>query len=148
MKIIKIDTDKKKYLDLLLLADEEESAIDKYLEKGELYVLEIDNKSVGVIVVTKESKEVLEIKNLAIDESYQGRGYGRVLIEYVEKKYKDKYDTLLVGTGDSPLTIPFYEKCGFAYSHKIENFFVYNYKNPIIENGKQLIDMIYLKKEI
>ena len=35
MKIYKV-TDKKKYLPLLLLADEQESMIDKYIDDGEM----------------------------------------------------------------------------------------------------------------
>ena len=54
---------------------------------------------------------------------------------------------MFVGTGDSPLTIPFYEHCGFIISHRVENFFVENYDHPIFEAGKQLIDMVYLKKD-
>lgn len=53
-----------------------------------------------------------------------------------------------MGTGDSIATISFYEHCGFEKSHVIKNFFIDNYDNPIFEEGKQLIDMIYLKKEI
>ena len=37
MKIRKIDKDKKQYLELLLLGDEHESMIDRYLEKGDMY---------------------------------------------------------------------------------------------------------------
>lgn len=38
MEIIKIDdADKKKYIDLLLIADEQESMIEKYLERGEMF---------------------------------------------------------------------------------------------------------------
>lgn len=33
MKIIKTDRDKKRYLELLLLGDEQESMIDRYLER-------------------------------------------------------------------------------------------------------------------
>lgn len=55
---------------------------------------------------------------------------------------------LQVGTGDSPLTVPFYEKSGFARSHSIENFFIDNYDHPIFEGGVQLTDMIYLQKKI
>ena len=44
--------------------------------------------------------------------------------------------------------IPFYEKCGFEKSHIIKNFFIKNYDKPIIENGVQLVDMVYLKKNI
>ncbi len=52
------------------------------------------------------------------------------------------------GTGDSPLTIPFYEKCGFVKSHAVKNFFLENYDRPIIEGGVRLVDMIYLKKKL
>ena len=48
-----------------------------------------------------------------------------------------------VGTGDSPLTVPFYEKCGFVRSHNIPNFFTDNYDHPIYECGLQLIDDCY-----
>ena len=40
MKIIEITENKKQYLDLLLLADEQETMIDRYLYKGKMYVLE------------------------------------------------------------------------------------------------------------
>ncbi len=53
-----------------------------------------------------------------------------------------------MGTGDSPLTIPFYKKCGFTYSHKIENFFIDYYDHPIFEMGVQLKDMIYLQRKL
>ena len=75
-------------------------------------------------------------------------GYGRVLIEEVVRRYSGRYDVLQVGTGDSPLTIPFYERCGFVRSHVVENFFTDNYDAPIYEAGVQLVDMVYLRKKI
>ena len=36
----KIHSDKKKYLSLLLLGDEQEDMIDRYLERGTMYILE------------------------------------------------------------------------------------------------------------
>ena len=53
-----------------------------------------------------------------------------------------------MGTGDSPLTIPFYEKCGFVRSHIILNFFTDNYDHPIYESGIQLVDMVYLQRPL
>ena len=50
----------------------------------------------------------LEIKNLAVLPEFQSKGYGRKLIEYVCKTYKNEFSEILVGTGDSPLTVPFY----------------------------------------
>ena len=39
MEIFKVQSDKKQYLSLLLLADEQESMIDRYIERGSMYVL-------------------------------------------------------------------------------------------------------------
>ena len=55
---------------------------------------------------------------------------------------------MLVGTGESPLTLTFYGQCGFTYSHRIKNFFTDHYDHPMFEDGKQLVDMIYLKKQL
>jgi len=54
---------------------------------------------------------------------------------------------MFVGTGDSDQTIPFYQKCGFTVSHRVFNFFTDNYDHPIFDNGIQLIDMVYLRKD-
>lgn len=147
MKIVEIKNNKKKYISLLLLADEQEDMIDRYLERGMMFVLE-DQGVKAECVVTDEGNGVLEIKNLATEPAYQGRGYGKALIDYVAENFKDKYSLLLVGTGDSPLTIPFYEKCGFQRSHVVKDFFVDHYDHPIYEAGVQLIDMIYLQRKL
>ncbi|MGN1085897.1 MAG: GNAT family N-acetyltransferase [Porcipelethomonas sp.] len=144
MNIVKIEENKKQYMNLLILADEQESMIDRYLERGTMYALD-DNGVKAVCVVTDEGNGVMEIKNIAVEPEYQHRGYGRKLIDFLVSEYKDKYSILQVGTGDSPLTVPFYEKCGFEKSHTVKNFFTDNYDHPIFECGKQLIDMIYFK---
>jgi GNAT superfamily N-acetyltransferase len=121
MEIYEITDNKKQYLTLLLLADEQEDMIDRYLERGTMYVLE-DGGVKAECVVTDEGEGILEIKNLATEPDYQGKGYGRALIEFLAEKYTGKYSVLQVGTGESPLTVPFYEKYGFAYHHRIKNF--------------------------
>lgn len=148
METIWITENKKDYLSLLLLGDEQEEMIDRYLGHGEMFVLEDDGKGLAVIVVTDEGSGVLEIKNLAVDPSVQKLGYGRRMIDDVEKRYRSTHHTLLVGTGDSPMTIPFYERCGFTRSHTVRDFFIHHYDHPIIEGGVQLRDMVYLKKAI
>ena len=147
MEIKEVKNNKKQYLSLLLLADEQEDMIDRYLEKGTMYVRD-DNGIKSEWIVTDEENGILEIKNIATEPDYQGKGYGKAMIDFITKKYQGEYSILQVGTGDSPLTIPFYEKCGFTYSHRIENFFTYNYKHPIFECGVQLVDMIYLRKNL
>lgn len=145
-KIEEVKVNKKQFLSLLLLADEQENMIDRYIDKGVMYILSDSSDVKCECVVTDEGNGILEIKNIAAKKEYQKKGYGKALINFIADKYKGKYSVLQVGTGDSPLTIPFYEKCGFVRSHKIKNFFIDNYDHPIYECGIQLKDMIYLKK--
>ena len=147
MEIREVKENKKEYISLLLLADEQEDMIDRYLELGTMYVLD-DCGIKSECVVTDEGSRILEIKNISVYPEFQGRGYGRNLISFLSEFYKVDFDILQVGTGDSPLTIPFYEKCGFKRHHIIKNFFVENYDHPIFECGVQLIDMIYLQRDI
>ena len=147
MNFKEIKTNKKQYLDLLLLADEQEEMIDKYLDQGKMYVLTDKEKVVGECVITDEGN-TLEIKNIATKPEFQGNGYGKAMIEYIIKRNANKYSYIQVGTGDSPLTVPFYKKCGFEYSHRIKDFFIKNYDHPIFEAGVQLKDMVYYKKEL
>ncbi len=147
MKFIKITDHKKQYLDLLLLADEEEAMIDKYLAKGDMYGL-VDNGVKSICVVVDNGNRVFEIKNIATAPMYQGKGYAKAMLSYVCDLYKNMANEMIVGTGDSPLTIPFYEKCGFVRYGVVKNFFIDNYSHPIIEDGVQLVDMIMLKKEL
>lgn len=106
MNIIEVPENKKQYLDLLLLADEQESMIDRYLERGTMYALD-DNGVRAVCVVTDEGDGILEIKNIATAPEHQGRGYGRTLVSFIARQYGKAFEILQVGTGDSPLTIPF-----------------------------------------
>lgn len=110
MEIIEVMKNKKNYIELLLLADEQEDMIDRYIDKGKMYVLD-DNGIKCECVVIDVGNGVLEIKNIATVPEYQGKGYAKAMIDFIITKYREEYSTLQVGTGDSPMTIPFYEKC-------------------------------------
>ena len=135
MNIREIYENKKQFLPLLLLADEQENMIDRYLERGTMYVLE-------------DGGGILELKNLAVEPEAQRKGYGKALIDFLVRQYAGCYALLQVGTGDSPLTVPFYEKCGFVRWHRIPNFFTDHYDHPIYEAGVQLVDMVYLQRKL
>ena len=147
MRVIEVVENKKEYLELLLLADEQEDMIDRYINKGKMFVLD-DNGIKCECIVTDEGNGVLEIKNIATFPEFQGKGYAKAMIDFVVRKFTGQYSILQVGTGDSPMTIPFYEKCGFVRSYKIPNFFTDNYDHPIYECGIQLVDMVYLRRSI
>lgn len=147
MEIAQIANHKKQYIELLLLADEQESMIDRYLERGDLFVLD-DNGVKAVCVVTDEGDGVCELKNIAVTPDSQRQGYGKKLINHLLSHYAGKYTRMIVGTGDVPSSTRFYERCGFEPSHRIENFFTDNYDHPMIEDGILLKDMVYFKREI
>ena len=140
-----IHAEKKRFLALLLLADEQESMIDRYLERGDLFVwFETPERPAAVAVMTAMDRPgVYELKNLAVRPDLQGKGYGKAFIDFLWSHYADAKE-FWVGTGDSPSTRPFYERCGFRYSHRIAGFFTKNYDHPIVEDGVLLEDMIYL----
>jgi GNAT superfamily N-acetyltransferase len=147
LEIKAICENKKHFLDLLLLADEQESMIDKYLERGELFAL-YDGGLKSVCVVTQESGDICELKNIATYEQWHGKGYGSKLLNHIFSHYKGTYTSMLVGTGDSPWILQFYQKNGFRISHRAENFFIDNYDHPMFDNGVQLVDMVYLSKAL
>ena len=106
-----------------------------------------DMFTVGDSYLADSADEIADALNryTANDENDMA-AYGKALIDFLASKYADEYSILQVGTGDSPLTVPFYEKCGFVRSHNIPNFFTDNYDHPIYESGVQLIDMVYLRR--
>ena len=147
MRIEKITTNKNQYLELLLLADESEEMIARYLERGDVFALYDDDlKSICVVATVDET--TCELKNLATYEKFRGKGYAKALIKHISEYYKNSCKAMLVGTGEVPSILSFYENCGFTRSHLIKNFFTDHYDHPMFEEGIQLVDMIYLKKEL
>ena len=91
---------KKDFLELLLLADEQENMIELYLDRGELFAL-YDGGLKSVCVVTEETSDTCELKNLATLPAYQRQGYARALIRHISQYYRGHYRTMLVGTGET-----------------------------------------------
>ena len=140
-----IAENKKDLLHLLLLGDEEESQIDKYLKRGDMFAL-YDGDCKSVCVVTDEGCGVLEIQNLATDRRYQRKGYASRLIDYVAGYYSGRYEKIILGTGDVPGTLAFYRNRGFAVTHRIADYFTVHYQHPIVEEGVLLKDKVYLER--
>ena len=135
--------------DLLLLADETIEAIAKYVGQSDVYVAEINDEPMGVFCLYQVDVSTVEIKNMAIAEGYQGRGYGSLLLESIKDIARKEYATLIVGTADAGTRqIAFYEKNGFKKFALKKNFFIDHYEVPIYEDGVQLRDMVLLKFEL
>jgi ribosomal protein S18 acetylase RimI-like enzyme len=136
---------------LLLLADETIEGINKYLFDSDVYTAELPDEEapVGVFCLYPIDENTIELKNIAVVESYQGKGIGSVLLDIATGIAKEKgYREIIVGTADCGVgQIRFYERNGFVKYDVKKNFFLDIYEEPIYENGVQLKDMVMLKKK-
>jgi len=134
--------------DLLLLADETTAAIDKYIHDGDIYVVEVENKIIGVYVLYPLNTETVELKNIAVAEAHQNRGIGKLMLADAEMRAKERgFREIIVGTPDiATKQLNFYQKAGFERFAIRKDFFIHNYAQPIYENGIQLKDMVMLRK--
>ena len=138
---------KQDYIPMLLIADQQVDMIEKYLDRGELYAL-YDPDLRAACVLTDEGEGVFELQNIAVLPEYQRRGYGRKLVKHLVDSSKGRAKVLMVGTGDSPMTLPFYQQCGFVFSHRIKHYMTDHYDEPVLEDGVQLFDKVYLKMDL
>lgn len=130
---------------LLLLADENVEAIDKYIYQCIIYLVKYKNISIGLIAVQEIDLRTIEIKNLAISPEFRNKGLGSWCLQKLATVYPVKDQ--LVATGDGSFSaIRFYQKNGFRKHTLRKDFFLKNYPAPIIENGIQLKDQLVLKK--
>ena len=85
----------------------------------EIYVLEMDNKLIGAGTILYEKKFIhnislyAHIEDIIIKNEYQGKGYGKILINNLINicKVRKCYKILLDCETN---LIQFYEKCGFT----------------------------------
>jgi len=134
---------------LLLLADETIDAINKYIFNSAIYLAKINEETIGVFCLYEIDKKTVEIKNIAVDEKLQSKGYGSTFIDFIKQITKNQYENLIVGTPDiGTRQINFYEKNGFSKFDIRKDFFIKNYAEPIFENGTQLRDMVLLKYKL
>jgi len=129
---------------LLLMADPDEREVRNYLEGATILIAKDSQKVIGIAVLV-DRDDRYELMNIAVDESYQGKGIAKNLImEVVSLAKKQGAVELFVGTGNSSLLqLGLYQKCGFRMSYIKTDFFA-SYPEPIYENGIQCIDMIVL----
>ena len=146
--VIKKEKDnKEQYLDLLLEADPSEKLIRQFFADGDLFVLTYKIEVACVAVVTRVDDDICELKNIATEEKYRGKGYAKKMLKYLCDNYKQKYEKMIVGTTEN--NIPFYVKQGFdKYEKTIKNFFIDNYEEEIKDGNLHCIDMYYYSKDL
>lgn len=150
MNIRKLYFDEEPPMDLLFLADPSRKIIDEYIQRGECFVGESDGQIIGVYVLLPTRPETVELVNVAVRESQQGRGIGKQLILNSILTAKSRgYRTIEVGTGNSSIgQLALYQKCGFRITSVDIDFFIRHYSEEIFENGIQCRDMVRLSQDL
>lgn len=148
MEIRKIHSDKRRYMPLLLMGDEQENMVERYLERGDLFVMFDGNAPVAVCVVTREGENLFELKNLAVAPEFRRKGHGARFVGEMLERYAGAGRRMEVGTGEVPGILAFYRRCGFSECRRVAGFFTEHYDHPIVEEGVQLRDMVYLSQRL
>jgi GNAT superfamily N-acetyltransferase len=149
INIRKLDKKEHPPMELLLLADPSQKLVEEYLQRGECYVAEWDERIVGVYVLLPTRPETVELVNIAVEEAHQGQGIGKKLVIHAIMQGRESgFKTMEIGTGNSSIgQLALYQKCGFRIVGVDRDFFLRHYKEEIYENGIQVVDMIRLSQD-
>lgn len=145
MRIEQITADKKHFADLLLQADPCMETVDRYLETGEMYVLFDSDEPVCECVLWERNSREIELKNLATQPHRRRQGHASHLLREMFHLCAGLYAKMYVNTCGAET---FYESPGSRYGYTDAGFFTRNYPEPVIDNGVQCIDMVYLVREL
>lgn len=150
MEIKRLEKQEKVPLELLLLADPSKIIVEDYVAKGECFIAENEEQTIGVYVLLPTRPQTVEIVNVAVAEDYQGKGIGKLLVSHAIRIAKTQgYKTIEIGTGNSSIgQLALYQKCGFRIVSVDHNYFIKHYSEEIYENGIQCIDMIRLSQDL
>ncbi|MFY0688944.1 MAG: GNAT family N-acetyltransferase [Cyclobacteriaceae bacterium] len=137
-------------IDLLLLADPCKKKISEYIGSSEILGGYIGQDLVGIIVIVGISHDTMEVKNIAVQPTSQGMGYGKeMLLKAVEIAKERNLKRIKIGTGNTSIgQLTFYQNMGFEIQRVVKDFFTNNYPEPIYENGNQCTDMVELEMEL
>ncbi|VDH00464.1 Uncharacterized N-acetyltransferase YvbK [Lysinibacillus sphaericus] len=150
MKIRKLKANEKSPIDLLLLADPSIDMIEEYVEKGDCFVAESEQRIIGAYVLLQTNSGNVELMNVAVAEDLQRRGIGKKLVlNAIQVAENQGYATLHVATGNSSIgQLALYQKCGFRIVGVESDHFIIHYPDAIFENGIQCRDRILLTRSL
>ncbi|WP_339262161.1 GNAT family N-acetyltransferase [Solibacillus sp. FSL W7-1472] len=150
MEIKRLEKQENVPLELLLLADPSKIIVEDYVAKGECFIAENEEQTIGVYVLLPTRPQTVEIVNVAVAEDHQGKGIGKLLVSHAIRIAKTQgYKTIEIGTGNSSIgQLELYQKCGFRIVSVDHNYFIKHYSEEIYENGIQCIDMIRLSQDL
>ncbi|MBT2570592.1 GNAT family N-acetyltransferase [Planococcus sp. ISL-110] len=134
-------------MELLLEVDPFENLVRAYCDSGCCMIGKRKGEIIGVYVLLTLSDTTVEIKNVAVAESFRGQDYGQQLVQHaLAESARHGFEFVEISVGNSSLgQLALYQKCGFRMRAIDPKFFRRNYPEPIFENGIECRDMIRLR---
>ncbi|MDR0921631.1 MAG: GNAT family N-acetyltransferase [Lactobacillales bacterium] len=131
---------------LLLNADPNQSLVEDYLKRGQVYVYEEQENILGVVVLMERSKNQYEVMNVSTDENHLRKGIARALLQHALTQLpKNEHLEVLVKTGDISIeAVKLYQSLGFEILETVKDYFVENYPEPIYEHGELLRNQVIM----
>ena len=135
------------YKPLLLMADEDEQILNRYIGEGDLYEMRVNDDIIGVALFIPVDEETIELRNIALRPSYRGQGVAKEMIMQAETIFAaQQYTRIIVGTANCNLNnVALYQKLGFRM-YDIKRDFFAQHKKPQYEQGMQAIDFWMFEK--
>jgi len=137
---------------LFELAEDSAEELDGYIGEGRVLVARDGDRVVGHLQLTEgDAPDAIEVKNMAVEESHQGRGIGRALMEAAiallaeEGRSRIVVSTAAADTGN----LRFYQRLGFRMlSIDRDAFTAATGHGGIVIDGIELRDRVWLDRPV
>jgi ribosomal protein S18 acetylase RimI-like enzyme len=93
----------------------------RLIREKRVYVLVVEEIIFGILVLVSQERSML-LDNVAVSPEAQGRGYGRMLLEFAEHSAADAgYDSISLYTNEAMVeNIALYSQIGYIETHRAE----------------------------
>jgi GNAT superfamily N-acetyltransferase len=129
-------------------AEDSTPELNAYIDTGEVLVASTGGRIVGHLQLIEAAADTSEIKNMAVEAAYRGRGIGRTLIEAaIDLTRAHGHCTLQVATAAADIgNLRFYQRAGFRMRTIDRDAFtpVVGYPAGLVIDGIRLRDRVWL----
>jgi ribosomal protein S18 acetylase RimI-like enzyme len=153
MHIENYSGDRTLLLSLFRLADDSQREIDSYISLGEILVARDGELIAGHLqILDTDQTGVFEVKNMAVDETRQGQGIGRSLVEAAIARSRVRQGhRLIVSTATADIgNLRFYQRQGFRMYKIVKDVFgpARGYPDGLLVDGIPLRDQVFLELDL
>jgi GNAT superfamily N-acetyltransferase len=153
LRVVPAGPERDAYLPLLHLADDAVGQVLGYYQQGTLFALDgPGGEPIGTVLAIQEPGGSVELKAVAVDESWHGRGVGtRMLRAVLDHLRGAGVERVIVGTSSAGIgQLAYYQKAGFRLWRIERDYFCpeRGYPDGIEEHGIPLRDMVWMDQSL